>query len=368
MSDLHRTYMGRALTLARRGLGRTSPNPAVGCVIVRDGMIVGEGWHRQAGTPHAEVHALRMAGDLARGADLFVTLEPCSHHGRTPPCADALIAAGVGRVFVGTKDPNPKVSGRGIGRLAGAGIPVVTGLREDDCRRLIEPFAKLVTTGRPFVILKSAMTLDGRTATATGDARWISGERSRRLVHRLRDQVDAVMVGSGTLLADDPQLTVRTAAGRDPLRVVVDSRLRIPLDARILHLDSAARTLVATTGATGERVAALQDLGAEVLVCREREGRVDLVDLLERLGRLGVQSVLLEGGETLAGEALRAGLIDKFLFFYGPKLVGGTGRGLFAGPGVPTMAEALPLRIHRVSRSGADILVEAYPEEQCSPA
>lgn len=366
MADFHEKMMKRALLLARKGVGKTSPNPAVGCVIVRDGSIVGEGWHKRAGTPHAEVHALRQAGNLARNADVYVTLEPCAHFGKTPPCADALIEAGVARVFAGMVDPNPKVSGKGLEKLRAAGIVTVAGVLGEECRTVNEPFFKHVTTGRPFVTLKSAMTLDGKTATSIGDSCWITNERSRRHVHKLRSQADAIMVGVGTVIADDPQLTSRIPAGRDSLRVVVDATLRIPLNAQMLHLESLARTVIATLSDDASRIARIRECGADIIRCRERAGRVDLSDLLARLGAMNVQSVLLEGGSTLAGEALRMGLIDKFLLFYAPKLVGGEGMGLFAGVGIERMADALRLRNVTVTRFADDILVQGYPESVCS--
>lgn len=359
--------MRRALALARKGVGRTSPNPPVGCVIVRNGTVVGEGWHRQAGTPHAEVHALAQAGELARGAEVYVTLEPCAHHGKTPPCAAALVAAGVSRVVAGFVDPNPKVCGRGAAMLREAGIAVETGLLERECRQLIEPFIKHVTTGLPFVIFKTALTLDGRTATASGDSRWVTNERSRRYVHRLRSEVDAIMVGSGTVRADDPELTSRVSGGRDPLRVIVDSHLTLSPESRVFHLRSKASTVVATISCDRQKISRLTGLGADVLVCRTRDGRVDLEDLLRQLGGRGVQSLLLEGGGTLAGEALRARLIDKFLIFYAPKFVGGEGPGPFAGVGATTMGAALQLRDISVRRFGSDLLLTAYPEDACLP-
>lgn len=368
MADFHEKMMRRAIVLARRGIGRTAPNPAVGCVIVRDGEIVGEGWHKKAGTPHAEVHALRQALGAARGADVYVTLEPCAHYGKTPPCAEALIAAGVKRVFAAMEDPNPKVSGRGVEMLRSAGIEVALGLLETESRLLNEPFIKQVTTGLPFVILKSAMTLDGKTATGSGDSKWITNDRSRRYVHRLRAVVDAVMVGVGTVAADDPQLTSRIAGGRDPIRVIVDSALSLPLHSRVLHLSSPARTVIATLAGSGPEGEKIGGPGVEILRCQERDGRVDLCDLLARLGRMGIQSVLLEGGSRLAGEALRLGLIDKFLLFYAPKIVGGEGPGLFAGRGVLKMADAVQLRGLKIRRFGADILIEGYPEGRCLPA
>lgn len=361
--DIHQHFMARAIELARTAEGRTRPNPPVGAVLVREGRIVGEGFHPAAGQPHAEIFALREAGDFACGADLYVTLEPCSHTGRTGPCADALIAAGVGRVYVGTGDPNPQVSGRGIEKLRNAGIAVTTGILEPQCRRLIAPFARHVTTGLPFVILKTAVTLDGKTATSTGESQWISGPESRLEVHRLRDRVDAVMVGIGTLLRDDAKLTTRLpeGKGRDALRVVVDSFLRIPEEAAMLQLDSAASTLVATTSrACAEKVRSLSEAGVEVLVLPEKDGRVDLEALLRQLGSRGVQSVLLEGGAVLNQAFLEAGLIDRTMVFVAPKLLGGSdGKGVFSGIGPASLADARQLEDVRVRILGEDVLIEA---------
>ena len=369
MDDVRTRMMRRALSLARKGVGKTSPNPAVGCVVVQGGEVVGEGWHRKAGTPHAEIHALRRAAERAGGADVYVTLEPCSHHGRTPPCADALISAGVARVFIGMQDPNPLVSGKGMAALRAAGIRVECGILERECRLLNEPFIKHVTSGFPFVILKSAMTLDGRTATASGDSKWITSEKSRKYVHKLRAMVDAVMVGVGTVVADDPQLTCRMGVrGRDPLRVIVDSRMRTPLDSALFSLASPAKTVIATITEDPARAAELEAHGAEIVLCKDEDGKVDLADLLARLGSRGIQSVLLEGGRELAGTALRKGLVDKFLLFYAPKLLGGAdGFGLFAGDGPARMADAQVIRDVVVKRFGEDILVEGYPEKTCLP-
>jgi diaminohydroxyphosphoribosylaminopyrimidine deaminase/5-amino-6-(5-phosphoribosylamino)uracil reductase len=361
--------MKHALSLARRGIGGTSPNPAVGCVIVRDGTVVGEGWHKKAGAPHAEVHALRRAGERAHNADVYVTLEPCSHFGKTPPCADALVDAGVARVFVGMVDPNPLVGGKGIDKLRAAGIEVVTGILERECRRINEAFIKHVTTGLPFVILKSAMTMDGKTATASGDAKWITSEKSRRYVHKLRAMVDGIMVGVGTVMADDPLLTCRTRGKKkDPVRVIVDSRLRIPGNARVLRLESEAKTCIATILRESEKIDELRTLGVEIISCRENGGRVDLQDLMRKLGGMGIQSLLLEGGRELAGEAVRLGLIDKFLLFYAPKLLCGEGMGLFGGSGAARMGDARKLRDVQIHRFGEDFMVEGYPEKTCSPA
>jgi diaminohydroxyphosphoribosylaminopyrimidine deaminase/5-amino-6-(5-phosphoribosylamino)uracil reductase len=365
MTDVDLKMMRRAISLARRGSGKTSPNPAVGCVIVKDGVIVGEGWHKKAGTPHAEVHALAAVGDRAKGAHVYVTLEPCSHFGKTPPCADALIAASVAKVFVGMIDPNPLVSGKGVERLLTAGISVESGLLEAQCRLLNEAFCKHVTSGLPFVTHKGAMTLDGRTATISGDSRWISSPSSRRLVHQLRSKADCVMVGSGTLLADDPELTVRMVKGPSPLRVVVDSRMQTPVDCRLMQEAATVPVIIATISRDQGKIAALEAKGAEIMICRERDGRVDLHDLLASLGGRGIQSILLEGGETLAGEMLRQGLIDRFLFFLAPKLLGGCGKGLFAGDCSGKMADAIPVRIERIRHVGPDILIEACPEGKC---
>ncbi len=363
-------YMDRALDLARKGEGRTRPNPAVGAVIVAGGQLVGEGYHPEAGQPHAEIFALRQAGDLARGADLYVTLEPCSHQGRTGPCADAVIAAGIARVFVGTGDPNPQVCGRGIARLRAAGIEVQVGLREAECRRLIAPFARHVTTGLPLVTLKSAVSLDGKTATVTGDSQWISGPASRLHVHRVRDRVDAILVGIGTVLQDDPRLTTRLPeGGRSPLRVVVDSCLRIPETAKLVKGLAEAATLIATTSrASSEKVERLRRQGVEILVADGPDGRVDLAQLLLQLGQRGIQHLLLEGGAGLNNAMLQAGLIDRVMVFVAPKLVGGDdGFGIFAGAGVRCLGEALTLADVRSCRFDDDILIEGEVV-RCSPA
>lgn len=362
-------YMQRALNLARQALGRTSPNPAVGAVIVRDGQIVGEGFHPCAGEPHAEIFALRQAGERARGADIYVTLEPCAHQGRTGPCADALIAAGIKSVVVATLDPNPQVAGRGIERLKAADIRVELGLCAAEARKLIAPFAWHVCYQTPYTLYKAAMTFDGQLATANGDSRWVSSEQSRLRVHQLRDQVDAIMVGIGTLLADDPQLTTRLPrGGRDPLRVVVDSHLRIPLHSQLVTLNSNAKTLIATTEqADADKISALQAANCEVLVLPTAAGLVSLPALWRELGARDVQFLLLEGGRTLAAEVLRHRLLNAIQLYLAPKLVGGQGRGgLFAGQSCELMAEALALSSLEVERVGDDLLLTAEMEA-CLP-
>lgn len=369
MSQVDEKYMSRALELARRGEGRTAPNPPVGAVIVRDGAIVGEGFHPMAGEPHAEIFALRQAGNLASGSDLYVTLEPCSHHGKTGPCADAVIAAGIKRVFVGVQDPNPQVAGQGIKRLQAAGIEVVCGVLEQECRRLIAPFARHVLSGMPYTIYKTAMTLDGKTATAKGDSRWISGECSREEVHRLRDRVEAIMVGVETVLHDDPLLNTRLpGGGRDPLRVVLDSQLRLPAAAAMLHQESDAGTLIATTEAADfEARKKLEAAGAEILVLPDEQGRVSLRALWRELGHRNVQTLLLEGGATLAGAALRSGLIDRVMVFVAPKLIGGDSEyGIFRGEGCSLLGDAVKLEDIRMESFDMDVLMSGEVVK-CSP-
>lgn len=316
-------FMERALTLARQAAGRTSPNPLVGCVIVRDGRIVGEGFHQKAGTPHAEVHALRAAGDLAEGADVYVTLEPCSHYGRTPPCADALIKAGVRRVLVAITDPNPLVSGQGIKKLKNAGIIVETGLLADKAKKLNEAFLKAISTGIPFVLYKSALTLDGKTAVRTGDSKWVTSAAARHYVHGLRNYYDVIMVGSQTVLQDDPQLTCRNiAGGRDPVRLVVDGRLNIPLHAQVLNPSSSRCVIATTKAANRQKLDGLKNKANIEVWQYDTDRYVPLERLMKDIAGGGLNSILLEGGGILAGKMLERQLIDKIEFIYAPKLAG----------------------------------------------
>jgi diaminohydroxyphosphoribosylaminopyrimidine deaminase/5-amino-6-(5-phosphoribosylamino)uracil reductase len=366
ISTQDETYMQRALALAAKALGRTSPNPAVGAVLVRDGRVIGEGFHRKAGLPHAEIEALRKVRGSAAGATLYVNLEPCSHHGRTPPCADAVVAAGLKRVVVGMVDPNPRVRGRGIRRLRHAGIEVTAGVLRERCERLNEDFVTLIQTGRPMVTLKLAASLDGRIATASGDSQWISNELSRRLVHELRNRVDAIMVGSETVRLDDPQLTCRIRGGRDPLRVILDGRLRVSPTARICTQSSTAKTVVVTTMANerSRKRKALEAQGVEVLCLPSEQGRVGLGMLLEELGRRGLKSVLVEGGSHVAAAALREHVVDKVLFFYGPTLVGGDGQPMIGPLGVDRIAAGLKLHTIELHRLKDDVLVTGYIQRE----
>lgn len=351
-------FMRQALAEAEKGLGRTSPNPAVGAVLVKAGRVVGRGHHARAGGPHAEVVALRAAGARARGADLYTTLEPCDHFGRTPPCSLAVIDAGVRRVFVGSLDPNPLVDGKGIARLRAAGVEVVTGVLAPECDALNAHWFTFVKERRPFVTLKAAASLDGRIATRTGDARWVSGEEARAWVHRLRDRVDAVLVGSGTARSDDPRLTARLpgGGGRDPLRVVLDTRLALPRRLALFR-PGGPPTLVAHAVAKPRR----PPPGVELLRCRRGRGGVDLRDLVERLAARGVTHLLVEGGARVTAAFLEAGLVDRLAVFVAPKLVGGDGVPLVAGPGPARMADALALERVTVERVGEDVLVTGVP-------
>lgn len=360
-------YMREAIALALKAKGRTSPNPMVGAVFVKNGQILGRGYHARAGAPHAEICVLQAVGGEARGGTLYINLEPCCHWGRTPPCTQALVRSGIQRVIVGMVDPNPLVAGKGIEELRRAGIEVEIGLLEEEARRINEAFIKYVTTGRPFVILKTAVSLDGKIATASRQSRWITGARSRQEVHRLRAQVDAILVGIETILADDPQLTVRLKGGpwKNPKRVIVDSALRLPLGARVLHPSEPETLVVATPRAPSEKADFLREKGAQVLIVPEREGRVDLSILMEELGRREVTSLLIEGGGEVNAAALQARLVDKVVFFIAPLLIGGKGApGAIGGEGIPALEEAVRLERVKVKRLDPDIMVQGYVVRQ----
>ncbi|MDN5348040.1 MAG: diaminohydroxyphosphoribosylaminopyrimidine deaminase [Clostridia bacterium] len=358
------SYMQRALELARLGLGRTSPNPAVGAVVVSRGEVVGEGYHQKAGTPHAEIHALQAAGSRAKGATLYVTLEPCCHFGRTPPCTKAIIAAGIRRVVAAMPDPNPRVSGKGLAELREAGLEVEVGVLAQEAQELNEAFIKYITSGRPWVTMKMAVSLDGKIATFTGASRWITGPESRLKAHQMRDTHDVVLVGIGTVLADDPLLTTRLPGGRgrDAARVILDSRLRIPLEARVVRLASPAPTLVATTAAAPpEKLAILQGKGVEVLILPSEEGRVSWPALLEALAARGWTSILIEGGAEVNASALAAGVVDKVVAFIAPKIIGGrSAPGAVGGEGAALPDCAWQLERIKLDRCGDDIMLTGY--------
>ncbi|MCQ9425242.1 bifunctional diaminohydroxyphosphoribosylaminopyrimidine deaminase/5-amino-6-(5-phosphoribosylamino)uracil reductase RibD [Pseudomonas sp. LJDD11] len=361
-------YMARALELARKGRYSTHPNPRVGCVIVRDAQVVGEGWHVRAGEPHAEVHALRQAGEQARGATAYVTLEPCSHHGRTPPCADALVKAGVGRVVAAMQDPNPQVAGRGLQRLHDAGIEVHSGVLQAEARKLNKGFIKRMESGLPYVRVKLAMSLDGRTAMASGESQWITGPEARAAVQRLRAQSSVVLSGADTVLTDNARLTVRPeqlaldpeqtalAASRAPLRVLVDGRLRVPLDTAFFQ---AGPALVAAC-AGADAVAHYQAQGHELLSLPGAQGHVDLRALLLELGARGANDVLVEAGPRLAGAFAQLGLVDEYQIFIAGKFLGSSARPLLDLP-LSRMDEALELNIVKMRAVGSDWHVIALP-------
>lgn len=363
--DTDERYMWMALDLARQGRGRTSPNPMVGAVVVQGTDIVGTGYHQYAGSPHAEIIALSKAGEKARGATLYVNLEPCMHHGRTGPCTDAIIKAGISRVVAAMQDPNPEVSGRGFEKLIAAGIKIKEGILEQKARQLNEIFVKYITRGLPFVGVKVAMSLDGKIGTSTGDSHWITGEKSRQFVHRLRDYSDAILVGIETVLKDNPQLTARveSGGGKDPVRVVVDSTARLPIDARVIESGSKSHTILAVTDeAPREKCKTLQDKGVEVMVLPAREGRVDVVALMRKLAEREITAVLVEGGGTLNYSLLEQSLIDKLFIFIAPIVIGGqTSPTAFSGTGISSLGQAWQVDNIELKQFDQDMLLIGYP-------
>lgn len=353
-----RRHMARALELARLGEGRVEPNPMVGCVLVRDGSIVGEGWHQRFGGSHAEVHALQAAGDMARGATAYVTLEPCAHAGKTPACTDALTRAGVSRVVVATRDPNPRVAGGGLERLAATGIAVEEGLRAKDGANLIAPFRKLVTQGLPWTIAKWAMTLDGKLATRTGDSRWISGEASRAIVHKLRGRVDAIIVGRGTVEADDPLLTARPPGARIAVRIVLDSQASLSVESQLVRTCGEAPVCVAVSDqAPAENCRRLRERGVEVWQSAAGDSNARLSALLEELGRREMTNVLVEGGANVLGALFDLNAVDEVHAFIAPMLVGGAGASAIAGEGRSLMADAARLSGLQFEQVGDDAYI-----------
>ena len=379
MTTTDEQYMERAAAMGENGRGFVSPNPAVGAVVVADNRVVGIGWHKAAGLDHAEVMALQDAGKRAENATLYVKLEPCNHQGRTPPCTHAVIEAGIRRVVIGCPDPNPDVCGGGVETLQAAGIEVTTGVLKERTRELIEEFIWYTRTRTPFVTVKCASTLDGRIATATGDSKWITNEQSRRYVHRLRHEADAILVGGGTVKADNPSLTARIEGMRtkDPIRVILDSRLSIDENARLLHQLSDASTLIATAGGryvSAEKKERLEKSGVSVLDSGDGSSRIDIVRLMKILGDKGITSLFVEGGAGVIASFFQHGIVNKALFFKAPKVLGGDdGVPVCRGSGAKTMDRALDLEHVTVNRFGDDVLIRGYgkgmkPEvESCSP-
>ncbi|MBT3310744.1 MAG: bifunctional diaminohydroxyphosphoribosylaminopyrimidine deaminase/5-amino-6-(5-phosphoribosylamino)uracil reductase RibD [Desulfobacterales bacterium] len=362
MNDVY--FMKTALAYAERGRGYTSPNPMVGAVVVKNHKIVGTGWHRNAGGPHAEVNAINDAGDQVKGSTIYVTLEPCNHTGRTPPCTEKIIDSGIRHVVVAMEDPNPDVKGGGIKRLKEHGITVTSGICEDEAKKLNEIFVKYIRTKKPFVVLKCASTLDGRIATRTGDSKWITGVESRRYAHEIRHLVDGIMVGIDTVKQDNPSLTTRLDGkeGLDPARIILDTRLSIHEDAGILHLDSKSETLIITgLNISNDKKALIERNGIKVIKVPEKEGRIDLKALMDILGDMGITSLLIEGGSRVINSALSAGIVDKIFFFYAPKILGGdNGVPVCRGEGPDLMSESIQVKDIEVKRFGEDVLIEGY--------
>ncbi|MBI5491608.1 MAG: bifunctional diaminohydroxyphosphoribosylaminopyrimidine deaminase/5-amino-6-(5-phosphoribosylamino)uracil reductase RibD [Deltaproteobacteria bacterium] len=353
----HEAFMRAALRLAKKGLGRTSPNPAVGVVIVKRGRVIGKGYHRKAGLPHAEIEALGSANDV-KGGTLYVTLEPCRHFGRTPPCTEAIIASGIKKVVVGAVDPNPLVRGKGIARLKKAGVAVTSGVLEDECSALNEAYNYYITTGLPFVTLKLASTLDGRIATSKGESQWITGVEARKVVHRMRSLNDAVMIGSGTALKDDPALTVRLIKGRNPIKALLDSAFKTPLSAKVF---GNGRVIVFTTRkAPKKKLENARRLGAEVIIAPSSSEGVDTGFVMKELGKREVTSVLAEGGGRLAASLLRRGLVSKAAIFLSPKFLGNDAFASVGALGLKRLKDAPALKEIKGTNIGGDILVEGY--------
>lgn len=357
-------FMQMALDLAIKGEGYTSPNPMVGAVVVKNGRVVGSGYHQEVGGPHAEVNAIDAAGKLAEGATLYVTLEPCHHTGRTPPCTRKIVEAGIKRVVLAMIDPNEDVAGGGADYLEQQGIRVTTGICREQSSKLNEAFIKFVRTSRPFTIAKCAATLDGRIATRSGDSKWVTGEKSRQYVHRLRHAVDGILVGINTVRADDPSLTTRLPDGRgkDPVRIILDTYLAIPTEARLLQQDSAADTIIVVGGEVPkEKQAAIEKDGTRVIQSKVKDGLIDMNALMDRLGEMGICSLLIEGGSRVLASALNAGIVDKVAFFYAPKILGGDdGIPICSGSGPELMSQSIPLNHINIQRFDDDIMIEGY--------
>ncbi|MBW1758780.1 MAG: bifunctional diaminohydroxyphosphoribosylaminopyrimidine deaminase/5-amino-6-(5-phosphoribosylamino)uracil reductase RibD [Deltaproteobacteria bacterium] len=366
MDDLY--FMKTALDLAVRGRGFTSPNPMVGAVVVKAGQIVGRGWHKQAGGPHAEVHAIDDAGSLAKDATLYVTLEPCNHTGRTPPCTEKILQSGISRVVVAMKDPNPDVKGKGMDYLKAKGVKITSGVCRDEAKKLNEIFIKYIQTKRPFVILKCAATLDGRIATKTGDSKWVTGPESREFVHKVRHAVDSIMVGIGTVEKDDPSLTTRLkdVKNLDPTRIILDTHLSISENAKMLQLDSDSNTLIFCNDSPSiNKKTALEKKGAKVIQAPLKKDLINLDYVMDYLGSLGITSLLIEGGSRVIASTLAAGIVDKVFFFFSPKILGGDdGVPICKGPGPALMKNAIPVKDISVRRFDEDVMIEGYIDNQ----
>ncbi len=351
-------YMRRAIEIAKGGIGFVNPNPLVGAVIVKSGEIIGEGLHERYGEPHAERNALKHCKGDPSGADIYVTLEPCCHYGKNPPCTDAVIESGIKRVFIGSSDPNPLVSGKGAAILREHGIEVTEGVLKDECDALNGIFFHYITTKTPFVIMKAAVTADGRIAASTGDAKWITNEKSRAHSHETRKRAAAILVGVNTVIADDPMLNCRAENPSNPIRIICDSNLRIPPDSRIIKTAEEIPTYIATVSDNAEKTAAIEKAGAHIIKTASKNGRVDLTDLMQKLGAMGIDSVLIEGGGEIHASALRAGIVNKVQIYIAPKILGGDGKNAVAPMGITLAKDAVMLKNPVISRFDDDILIE----------
>lgn len=358
--------MELALQLAEKGVGYVNPNPLVGAVIVKDNKIIGKGYHEKYGQAHAEVNAINRAKEEIKGSTMYVTLEPCSHYGKTPPCVDKIIENKISKVVIGTLDPNPLVSGNGVRKLRESGIEVVTGVLEDKCKKINEVFIKYITKKIPYVVLKSAMSLDGKIATYTGESKWITGEDSRKEVHRLRNKLSSIMVGVNTVIMDNPELTYRLGEGRNPVRIIVDSSLRIPTNSKVVSDNYRNNTIIATTELSSkDKVKELESLGVQVLIIKSKNNKVDLNDLAITLGEKGIDSILLEGGATLNYSALEAKIVDKIQIYIAPKLIGGeTSKTPIGGKGIDVLKDVFKVSDIAMKSVGGDILIEGYLKKE----
>lgn len=351
-------YMRRAIELAKKGIGFVNPNPLVGAVIVKNGEIIGEGYHAKYGELHAERNAIKNCKSDMSGADMFVTLEPCCHYGKNPPCTDAVIESGVKRVFVGSSDPNPLVAGKGIEILRNSGIEVVESFLKDECDELNDIFFHYITTNTPYVIMKAAVSLDGKIAAKSGDARWITNEKSRAHTHETRKRVSAIMVGVNTVIADDPMLNCRTENPSNPIRVICDSNLRIPLNSQIVKTAHEIPTIIAAVSDNTEKAKELQKFGIEIIKTAENNRRVDFVDLMKKLGERKIDSVLIEGGGTLHASALKSGIVNKLHVYIAPKIIGSDGKNAVAEMGIEKVCDAIQFKNPQITRFDDDVLLE----------
>lgn len=358
-------YMSLALNLALKGKGKVNPNPLVGAVIVKNGKVIGKGYHERYGKEHAEVNAFNNLSESAENATMYVTLEPCAHYGKTPPCVNKIIENSIKKVVIGAVDDNPLVTGKGIKKLKSAGIEVKVGVLEEECKKLNEVFFKYISTKRPFVLLKSAMSLDGKISTYSGESKWITSKESREEVHKLRNDLMAILVGVNTIIKDNPRLTCRVNDGRNPIRIVVDSFLRIPMDSNVIK-DKQARTIIATTKfAKKDKILSLRNSGIEVLVINSKNNKVDLDELMVKLGDLNIDSILLEGGSTLNFSALKQEIVDKIQIYIAPKIIGGEkSKTPVDGQGIDKLKNAFKVRNLNYSKVGSDILLEGYIDKE----